>query len=68
MLPTRPLTHLLGLRQGNRYGYATADPVNDTDPFGGSSGRRIRMPARDDTVSASPPTDTPPRPPVLTST
>ena len=54
MLPTRPLTHLLGLRQGNQYGYATADPVNDTDPFGGSSGRRIRMPARDHGLSVTP--------------
>ncbi len=29
-----PLTHLLDLRQGNRYAYAGADPVNSADPSG----------------------------------
>ena len=29
-----PLQHLLDLRQGNRYAYAGADPINNTDPSG----------------------------------
>ena len=29
-----PLQHLLDLRQGNRYGYAGSDPINNTDPRG----------------------------------